>query len=170
MTTVCVHQEDLRKRKEEEQRIAQENEFLRASLRGSKKLQALQESPLANETPSVPPSGIVNPNYVEEDDASSVGVSASKSSTLPLRERDSVEVQDVCKYRTVLLQIVKLCSQTCCFHVIVCFRFDQSKLCWFVNDFWKGYPFVNDKLRIPAKLLMQALNKKMYPKILMHLF
>lgn len=33
----------MRRRREEEDRIAQQNEFLRASLRGSRKLQALQE-------------------------------------------------------------------------------------------------------------------------------
>ena len=60
-------------------------------------MQALQESPLANE-PAFLPSGIVNPNYVEEDDASSVGVSASKSSTLPLREKDRVVLEDLCEY------------------------------------------------------------------------
>ena len=60
-------------------------------------MQALQESPLANTEPAFLPSGIVNPNYVEEDDASSVGVSASKSSTLPLREKDRIVLEDLCK-------------------------------------------------------------------------
>lgn len=38
------YQEELRLRKEEEERIAQEQEFLRSSLRGSKKLRALEQN------------------------------------------------------------------------------------------------------------------------------
>lgn len=38
-------QDQIRKRKEEEERIAAQNEFLNRSLRGSRKLQALESSP-----------------------------------------------------------------------------------------------------------------------------
>ncbi|XP_059176426.1 protein PALS1-like isoform X2 [Physella acuta] len=58
------HQEDLKKRREEEQRQQAEQEFLRASLRGSKKLQALE-----NKRPLGPaPSGFVNTAFDDEDD------------------------------------------------------------------------------------------------------
>lgn len=44
-----LKQEQLRKRREEEEKIAAQNDFLRASIRGSRKLQSLQqESPLSN--------------------------------------------------------------------------------------------------------------------------
>ncbi|XP_067138667.1 protein PALS1 isoform X1 [Centruroides vittatus] len=56
------YQEDIRKRKEEEERIAKEEEFLRSSLRGSKKLQALESKP--------PRTGIVNTAFeLEEGDS-----------------------------------------------------------------------------------------------------
>ncbi len=85
------YQEDLRKRREEESRIAAENEFLRTSLRGSKKLQSLEELRPEARAP-VPPIGIVNPNFVEEEaggsgDASS-GQGASRAATLPIRSPD----------------------------------------------------------------------------------
>ena len=46
-------QEALRKRKEDEDRAAQQTEFLNRSLRGSRKLQALESAP----------SGVVNDGY-----------------------------------------------------------------------------------------------------------
>ncbi|XP_061173738.1 protein PALS1-like isoform X1 [Saccostrea echinata] len=55
------HQEDLRKRREEESRIAREQEFLRTSLRGSKKLQALESRGHNVE-------GMVNTAFEENDD------------------------------------------------------------------------------------------------------
>jgi MAGUK p55 subfamily protein 5 len=57
------HQEDLRKRREEEDRLLREQEFLRASLRGSKKLQALEQRP-----PAPQPIGFENEAFVEEGD------------------------------------------------------------------------------------------------------
>ncbi|KAG1685109.1 MAGUK p55 subfamily member 5 [Nymphon striatum] len=54
--------EDLKKRKEEEDRVAREEEFLRSSLRGSRKLQALETHP-----PLVPPSGVVNTAFLSDD-------------------------------------------------------------------------------------------------------
>ncbi|XP_064621850.1 protein PALS1-like isoform X2 [Lineus longissimus] len=57
------HQEDLRKRRDEEDRLLREQEFLRASLRGSKKLQALEQRP-----PPPQPVGFENEAFVEEGD------------------------------------------------------------------------------------------------------
>lgn len=57
-------QEQLRRRKEEEDRIAQENEFLRASLRGSRKLQALQDGPVPQDLPI----GVENDAFLEDDE------------------------------------------------------------------------------------------------------
>lgn len=66
---LCVFrlQEQLRRRREEEERIAQQNEFLRASLRGSRKLQALQDNhSLTSE--QRPPAGIDNDAFIADDD------------------------------------------------------------------------------------------------------
>lgn len=64
---LCIFQEQLRRRREEEERIAQQNEFLRASLRGSRKLQALQDNhPLASE--QRPPAGIDNDAFIADED------------------------------------------------------------------------------------------------------
>ena len=82
---IKMYQEDLRKRREEEDRITREEEFLRTSLRGSKKLQALEEATRDPQLP--PPSGIINPNYVEEEESSLNAEVASKASTLPVRQR-----------------------------------------------------------------------------------
>lgn len=56
-------QEQLRRRQEEQDRIIQQNEFLRASLRGSRKLQALQDNPLQQR-----PIGIENDAYAEDEE------------------------------------------------------------------------------------------------------
>ena len=83
MGRIKKYQEDLRKRKQEEERQAYEEEFLRTSLRGSKKLQALEESRAA------PPStGIVNPIYQQDDEEIQrlAGDSHSQSATLPVRQ------------------------------------------------------------------------------------
>lgn len=58
-------QEQLRRRREEEDRIAQQNEFLRASLRGSRKLQALQDNPLIE---TRQPVGIENDAFTGDDE------------------------------------------------------------------------------------------------------
>lgn len=57
-------QEALRKRKEEEDRVAQQNEFLNRSVRGSRKLQALE----SHATPQSP-SGVVNDGYSSAEEA-----------------------------------------------------------------------------------------------------
>lgn len=63
MDRIRKYQEDLRKRKEEEERIEREQEFLRNSLRGSKKLQALEQNP-----PVQPTTGCVNTAFSLEDE------------------------------------------------------------------------------------------------------
>lgn len=59
-------QEALRKRKEEEDRLAQEAEFLNRSLRGSKKLQALESTPAEKATST----GIDNTAYADDENIS----------------------------------------------------------------------------------------------------
>lgn len=68
---VCVHLQDaLRKRKEEEDRVAQQNEFLNRSLRGSKKLRELEHEP--------PETGIVNDGFSSEHDDDNTAVVAEE--------------------------------------------------------------------------------------------
>lgn len=58
-------QEQLRRRREEEDRIAQQNEFLRASIRGSRKLQALQDNPIVEQRQ---PIGVENDAFIADED------------------------------------------------------------------------------------------------------
>ena len=61
----------MKKRREREERQAKEEEFLRTSLRGSKKLQALEQARRDEDTPSprsTDPSGFVNDAYHEEEE------------------------------------------------------------------------------------------------------
>ncbi|KAL8611136.1 hypothetical protein ACOMHN_064426 [Nucella lapillus] len=62
-----MHQEELRKRREEENRYQAEQDFLRESLRSSKKLQAL-ESKLQLQSSAPPPVGMVNMAFDTVDD------------------------------------------------------------------------------------------------------
>ncbi|ESO02233.1 hypothetical protein HELRODRAFT_161477 [Helobdella robusta] len=67
------YKEDLQKRKEHEEKIQKEQEFLRTSLRGSKKLLELKEPKNKPSTSSGTPGssavpGIFNPNYVSEEE------------------------------------------------------------------------------------------------------
>ena len=59
-------QEEERKKREKEERIAREDEFLRSSLRGSRKLQALEKSPPTTVRPTV--TGVVNIAYTTDED------------------------------------------------------------------------------------------------------
>ncbi|XP_055695100.1 protein PALS1 isoform X2 [Lutzomyia longipalpis] len=63
LDSIKKFQEQLRRRREEEERIAQQNEFLRASLRGSRKLQALQDGPVV-----INPIGVENEAYLEDEE------------------------------------------------------------------------------------------------------
>ncbi|XP_035227442.1 MAGUK p55 subfamily member 5-like [Stegodyphus dumicola] len=72
------YQEDIRRRKIAEEKLAKENEFLRNSLRGSKKLQALEANP-----PQPPKQGVVNTAFeLEDDDSGSVSLSQRSSGCL----------------------------------------------------------------------------------------
>jgi MAGUK p55 subfamily protein 5 len=66
MDSIKKFQEQLRLRREKEERIAATNEFLRNSVRGSQKLQSLQVEPVER-----PPIGFDNEAYLIEDDAAS---------------------------------------------------------------------------------------------------
>lgn len=57
-------QEQLRRRREEEERIAAQNDFLRNSLRGSQRLRALQDNPVA-EKPAI---GVDNEAYADDEE------------------------------------------------------------------------------------------------------
>ncbi|XP_025203537.1 MAGUK p55 subfamily member 5 isoform X3 [Melanaphis sacchari] len=60
LESIKKYQDALRKRKEEEDRVAQQTEFLNRSLRGSKKLRELEHEP--------PETGIVNDGFSSEQD------------------------------------------------------------------------------------------------------
>lgn len=95
----CVFQEQLRRRREEEERIAQQNEFLRASLRGSRKLQALQDNhPLASEQQR-PPAGIDNDAFIADEDVERIlgkwreMYTQKKTHTIPYSPNDQELIQ-----------------------------------------------------------------------------
>lgn len=63
MDSIKKYQDQLRARREKEERIAATNEFLRNSVRGSEKLRALKAEHIAP-----PPAGFDNEAYIVEDD------------------------------------------------------------------------------------------------------
>lgn len=81
---IQMYQQDLRKRKEQEESFQREQEFLRNSLRDSQKLKELQEN---GPKPNGPNAGFVNPNYMIEEEESLHGDGVSTASTLPVRQR-----------------------------------------------------------------------------------
>lgn len=62
MDSIKKYQDQLRQRREKEEKIAATNEFLRNSVRGSEKLKALKTDHIA------PPAGFDNEAYIIEDD------------------------------------------------------------------------------------------------------
>lgn len=58
----------MRRRREEEERIAQQNDFLRASLRGSHRLQALQDGPMYIDRPS----GVDNDAFTDDEEVEKI--------------------------------------------------------------------------------------------------
>lgn len=62
---VLFKQEQLRRRREEEERIAAQNDFLRNSLRGSQRLRALQDNPVAADKPAI---GVDNEAYADDEE------------------------------------------------------------------------------------------------------
>lgn len=70
MDTIKKYQDQLRQRREKEERIAATNEFLRNSVRGSQKLAALKSENIAP-----PPIGFDNEAYlIDEEDANKVNL------------------------------------------------------------------------------------------------
>lgn len=65
-----MFQDALRKRKEDEDRVAQQNEFLNRSLRGSKKLRELEHEP--------PETGIVNDGFSSEHDEDGIAAAVEE--------------------------------------------------------------------------------------------
>ncbi|XP_058454996.1 uncharacterized protein LOC131432624 isoform X3 [Malaya genurostris] len=63
LDSIKKFQEQLRKRREEEERIAAQNDFLRNSIRGSQRLRALQDNPIAEKT-----IGVDNEAYAEDEE------------------------------------------------------------------------------------------------------
>uniref|UniRef100_A0A182QC38 Guanylate kinase-like domain-containing protein n=1 Tax=Anopheles farauti TaxID=69004 RepID=A0A182QC38_9DIPT len=62
LDSIKKFQEQLRRRREDEERIAAQNDFLRNSLRGSQRLRALQDNPIEK-----PPVGVDNEAYAEDE-------------------------------------------------------------------------------------------------------
>ncbi|XP_052869006.1 uncharacterized protein LOC128274746 [Anopheles cruzii] len=62
LDSIKKFQEQLRRRREDEERIAAQNEFLRNSLRGSQRLRALQDNPIEK-----PPVGVDNEAYADDE-------------------------------------------------------------------------------------------------------
>lgn len=70
MDTIKKYQDQLRQRREKEERIAATNEFLRNSVRGSQKLATLKSEHIAP-----PPIGFDNEAYlIDEDDVNKVNL------------------------------------------------------------------------------------------------
>jgi len=62
------YQEDIQKKRELEERLKKENEFLRTSLRGSKKLQDLEDIKRKDARQTSDVLGIVNSNFLADDE------------------------------------------------------------------------------------------------------
>uniref|UniRef100_A0A182MG91 Guanylate kinase-like domain-containing protein n=1 Tax=Anopheles culicifacies TaxID=139723 RepID=A0A182MG91_9DIPT len=62
LDSIKKFQEQLRRRREDEERIAAQNDFLRNSLRGSQRLRALQDNPIEK-----PPVGVDNEGYADDE-------------------------------------------------------------------------------------------------------
>lgn len=88
MKTLSCVQDALRKRKEEEDRVAQQNEFLNRSLRGSKKLRELEHEP--------PETGIVNDAFLSEhdDNAPTTTITTATTTTTTTTTVVTEELQD----------------------------------------------------------------------------
>lgn len=87
------YQEDIRKRKIAEEKQALENEFLRNSLRGSKKLQALEANP-----PMPPKTGVLNSAFqFEEDDANFLSARQKETSLVSRIEDATLHTPELIK-------------------------------------------------------------------------
>lgn len=68
-------QDQLRRRHEDHSRVTQEHDFMRASLRESRKMQALQNHR--------PPMGVENTAYIDDEEAAAAAAEASKRKHAP---------------------------------------------------------------------------------------
>jgi hypothetical protein len=115
-------QEALRRRKEEEDRVAQQNEFLNRSVRGSRKLQALE----SHATPQSP-TGVVNDAYSSADDVDLAPPSAAEDDKSESLHRVIGEYRSAADQRT-----------GCCGEVLdVCF---ESRPRHFYPHYCRGFP------------------------------
>lgn len=80
----------MRKRKEEEDRVNQQNEFLNRSVRGSKKLRELEHEP--------PETGIVNDGFSSEQDEDNNGTTTTGVVAVPV---DDVEEEPQDPYEPI---------------------------------------------------------------------
>ena len=104
MERLRKHQEELRKRREEETQRAKEQEFLRTSLRGSKKLQALEKKKQMA-------AGVVNTAFDDnEDDFDNVDDGLGGCSRTP-SEKDRYMKKNVGKFKSGLCT---LCNEETC--------------------------------------------------------
>ena len=88
MDRIIKYQEDIRKRRESEDRITREQEFLRTSLRGSKKLQALEENHIEPHVVTT----YDNPTFDEEEEYQGDGPDgASSASPIQAKSRGNTE-------------------------------------------------------------------------------
>lgn len=88
MERIRYYQEELAKRREMEEKFNREQEFLRTSLRGSKKLQELEEKGVKGL--SVNATGIDNPTYLVDEDEADRPMRDSYIGSLPLGVKDIV--------------------------------------------------------------------------------
>ncbi|GJQ83147.1 hypothetical protein Trydic_g15383 [Trypoxylus dichotomus] len=95
LDSIRKYQEQLRKRKEEEERIAAQNEFLNRSLRGSRKLQALENRP----------QGAVNDAFAEDD------ANESSRSTTPAPQGEKEIVHTIYGYGDLVAAVQRLQTQ-----------------------------------------------------------
>ncbi|KAK9746006.1 PDZ domain [Popillia japonica] len=95
LDSIRKYQEQLRKRKEEEERIAAQNEFLNRSLRGSRKLQALENRP----------QGAVNDAFAEDD------INESSRSTTPAPQGEKEIVHAIYGYGELVAAVQRLQTQ-----------------------------------------------------------
>ncbi|XP_025835102.1 MAGUK p55 subfamily member 5 isoform X1 [Agrilus planipennis] len=93
LDSIRKYQEQIRKRKEEEERIAAQNEFINRSLRGSRKLQALESKP----------QGTVNDAFAEDDTTHD-----SSRSTTPAANGEKEIVHTVYHYGDLVAAVQRL--------------------------------------------------------------
>uniref|UniRef100_A0A1B6C910 MAGUK p55 subfamily member 5 n=1 Tax=Clastoptera arizonana TaxID=38151 RepID=A0A1B6C910_9HEMI len=98
LSSIRKFQEVKRKERVDKERIAQQNEFLNRSLRGSKKLRALESGP-------VPSTGVVNDAYMEDDLHSSSKVSDEDEESL------ADTLHKVISYRELVASLQRLSLQ-----------------------------------------------------------